>query len=101
VTDPLVEVVRRLEAERYGPVVHDAERVPHLPLWLFDEQWRAQPLDDGLPLAPPPPKEDIAKIAAHRRRTELAQQREVRRRREVARHRSVRLLTEEEASRAV
>lgn len=32
---PREEIVQRLEAERYGPIVHDPLSIPHLPLVAY------------------------------------------------------------------
>lgn len=78
-------LVEELTLERYGPIVRDAERVPHLPLWLYREQWREED---------PESADDSAAIEAFQRRRVKQQQRDADARRRAPR--KFQVLTDDE-----
>lgn len=79
-------LLAELTLERYGPVVHDAERVPHLPLWLYREDWRETEGPDN-----------SEAIEAFERSRERQNQRDRERRIAQKAERQLRVLTDEEA----
>lgn len=83
----LDRLLEELTLERYGPVVRDAERVPHLPLWLYRENWRQEEQEC----------DDSEAIAAFERRRDKQTDRECKRRAARKAERQLRVLSEEEA----